>query len=138
MSQSLVYLVTFSIGGGGGGGSLVMVSWKVTTGNAENYGGNHSDEKGAGPIAETSSLHFFCGDYVQYRKSRGLRIGSRQISFEFLSIKTRPPDKINYRFRCRMARRIQIGDAAVQCLTMYPYSQCRPLSRFRINKHSTL
>ncbi len=28
-----------------------------------------------------------------YRKRRGLSIGSRQISFEFLSIKTRPPSK---------------------------------------------
>ena len=49
-----------------------------------------------------------------YRIDRGLSNGSRQISFEFLSIKTRPPDKINYRFRRRMVRRIQIGSSILK------------------------
>ena len=35
---------------------------------------------------------------LKYRIDQGIRDTSRQISFEFLFIKTRPPDKLRYGF----------------------------------------
>ena len=44
-------------------------------------------------------LVFVCGMYPLYSRYRGIRTTSRQISFEFLFIKTRPTDKLHTRFR---------------------------------------
>ncbi len=57
---------------------------------------------------EPFKLHPTSMSYIYYRIDRAIRTTSRQISFEFLFIKTRPPDKLDNGFRRGIERRNQI------------------------------